>query len=51
MKNEEKTLQLLLENLTAQLGRQAYRIAELETVVALKSAEIEELEKKLPKKD
>ena len=43
MQNEEKTLEAFLNNLAAQLGRQAFRITELETLLALKTQEFEEL--------
>lgn len=43
MQNEEKTLETFMNNLAAQLGKQAFRIVELETVLALRTQELEEL--------
>lgn len=47
MQNEEKTLEIFLNNLSAQLGKQAYRIAELETLLEVRNQEIETLKAEL----
>jgi hypothetical protein len=50
MQNEEKTLEIFMSNLSIQLGKQAYRITELETLVELKNQEIENLKAELESK-
>jgi cell division protein FtsB len=47
MQNEEKTLELFLSNLAAHLGKQAYRIVELETVLEARNQEIAQLREEL----
>jgi hypothetical protein len=51
MQNEEKTLEIFLSNMSAYMGKQAYRIVELETILEARNHEIAELREELKDKN
>lgn len=51
MQSEEKTLEIFLNNMSAYMGKQAYRIVELETILEARNQEIAQLKEELEGKN